>query len=131
LLILILQNNKMTHTRKTDFERLTPSEQLAIETMAKNVKAEELISVYKEAKATETRDKYPTSAGNVLGAVILIIFILVILLVPAYILQTYMNDFKNLGPEICLAHNSTFVGVSYGTFTSINIICSEVTIKLP
>ena len=121
----------MTHTHKTDFEKLTPSEQLAIETMAKTAKAEELINVYKETKAKETRDKYPMSAGNVLGVILLFVIIIVIIFVPSYILQTYMNDFRNLGPEICSAHNSTFIGTSFGTFNSVNIICSEVIIKFP
>ena len=117
--------------RKTDFEKLTPSEQLAIESMAKTAKAEELINVYKESKAKETQDKYPLSAGQVLGIVIVIIAFLLIIFLPIYELDSYINDFRSLGPEICSAHNSTFIGTSFGTFNSVNIICSEVIIKFP
>jgi len=116
---------------KNEFDKLTPSEQVAIESMIKNAKADELIDAYKEKIAKETLHKKPMSAGEIILAVILIGFVLLIFFLPMIQLDAYASALRSAGPAICHAHGSTYINTQFKSLYDVKIICEGFTINLP
>lgn len=113
------------------FDKLTPAEQVAINTMAEKVEANELINAYKEKIAQETLKKKPVSAGEIIFILILIAFVCLILFLPIIQLNSYMNDLKSVGPIICKNQGSIFINADFSGFSTVKINCADFTITLP
>ena len=110
---------------KTKFERLVPSEQVAIETQLQKVKKEDLENCWKEMKAKETNDK-TTSTGEVIIILLFVLLICIIVFWPAFQIYNLENYVKSMGPYICKAGNGTYVSISFSSITSIpTTICSN------
>lgn len=114
---------------KTNYERLGPADQLAIETMLTKAKKEELEGVYKEAKSREAvRKKF--SEGDLI-AILFLIFIVVLLFGIFIIFDTYKMALENSGMYICQSHNSTYRNVDFNGIFHITVICKDLKIILP
>ena len=111
--------------RKTLFERLVPSEQVAIETQLQKVKKEELENCWKEKKAEETRDKR-TGAGLILFIILMVIVMFYIVFWPVFQQQILQDYIRAMGPVICKAGNGTYVSTSFSSITmNPTTICSN------
>ena len=82
---------------KNKFDKLTPSEQVAIESLTKNAKKEELEDAYKEKIAKETLKKKPMSAGEIILVIILIGFVLLIFFLPMMQMDAYASALRSAG----------------------------------
>ena len=116
---------------KNKFDELTPSEQIAINTMADKAKAEEFIDAYKEKIAKETLKKRPMGFGDFLVIILIVVAILLFFILPIIELASYTDALREAGPAICKAHGSTYVNSDFSSWISVKIICSDLTIKLP
>jgi hypothetical protein len=120
----------MTKNEKK-FDKLTPAEQVAINTMAEKVEANELIDAYKEKIAQETLKKKPMNAGEIIFIILLIGFALLIFFLPMIQLSAYTDALRVAGPAICHSYNSTYINTQFGSLTNVKIICEGFTITLP
>lgn len=110
---------------KTKFERLVPSEQVAIETQLQKIKKEDLENCWKEMKAKETRHK-TTSAGDVIIILLFVFLICLIFFLPLFQINNLKNYVEMTGPYICKVSNETYITTTYSYFISTpKIICSN------
>jgi hypothetical protein len=116
---------------KNDFEKLSPADQIAINTMVKDAKADELIDAYKRIKTEETLSKKSMSLGETLALIFIIGLVLFVIIAPAIQLITYSTALQAAGPSICKANNSTFIDIELHSLSSIKVICADFIIKLP
>lgn len=118
-------------TRKNEFDKLCPADQIAIEEMVSKAKPEELKEIYKEIKSKEAIKKRPMGIAEFVGILILIVFVLAIFFLPMIQMTAYEIALKGAGLDICKAHNSTYKDVDFSGFTHVKIICTDLKITLP
>jgi hypothetical protein len=116
---------------KNEFDKLTPSEQVAIESMIKNAKADELIDAYKEKIAKDTLKKKPFGFGDAFLVILIVMAIFLFFILPMIEIASYTEALKEAGPAICQAHGSTFVSANFHSWIDVKIICEGFTITLP
>lgn len=120
----------MTKNEKK-YDKLAPADQVAIDSMIKNAKADELIDAYREKIAKETIKKRPMSAGELILMIILIGVVLLIFFLPMIQLDAYASAIRSAGPAICHANNSTYINTQFKSLYDVKINCEGFTITLP
>ena len=117
-------------TRKSNFERLGPADQLAIESMVTNAKKEELEAVFKETKSKEAMSKRFDVGGFIIG-IIMIIVILGFIASISLEFSVYQDALKSAGIAVCQSHNSTYKDINFEKYFHVTIICTDFKVRLP
>lgn len=116
---------------KNSYDKLTPADQVAIESMIKAAKPDELTDAYRQKIAKETLKKRPMGFGDVIIIILLVAAAFLFFILPMIEIAYYTDAFREAGPAICQAHGSTYVNIDLHSWVNVKIICSDFTIKLP
>lgn len=116
---------------KTSYEKLSPADQLAVDSMVGKAKKEELEEAYKEVKSKEALKKKPLSCGEVIAILIIVSMFLLMIIIPTIELSVNRDALRSAGYELCKNDGSTYKYADFSSFTKVRIICEDKEIILP
>ena len=119
----------MTHKKQKSYDKLSPADQIAVDSMIQKAKKEEFEEVYRQFKSREALDKRGMNAGEIIGLIIILSLIAVVIFIPLFQVDNLRTAIQKLGPDVCAHHNSTYQGTEFRFHVQIN--CKDLQIYLP
>ena len=118
--------------RRTNYEKLSPADQLAIDTMLSNARKEEIDVVYKEAQAKDAFDRRPPSGWIILTFMLLFGLFVLLVFLPTIVADYYQHIIKSTGVYVCQSMNESYRDVDFTSFSYITVTCSHnIRVTLP
>jgi hypothetical protein len=116
---------------RTSYEKLAPSDQLAVDSMVQKAKKEELEEAYRQTKAKDALRKRPISGGEIILIILIAAFIIMIIFMPIIQMSIFEKSFEKAGRDICKSHNSTYQETDFSSWRHVTIVCDNQKIRYP